>query len=277
MGQPEDPPADRPPTAAPGSAARAEPPLPRDPGQGPAGRSASLPGHHPGRHPGRHPGLGTGAHLWLFRHAEVHEDWQGHAYGGLDVPLSAVGERNTERIAAEFGGLGFSALASSPLQRARRLGEGLARRAGTPLVVEDDLREIDRGAWQGRTVAALKAERGHEVAAFHADPWSWREHGGEADADVLARAWPALERTVRRAAEAGGAAPLAGLVSHYNVTRVLVSRLLGIEPGHSFRFRVDTGGATLLVDGPGGWRLLRSNVRSPAAAGSGRGEGGPAA
>ncbi len=224
--------------------------------------------------PGRHPGFGTGVRLWLFRHAEVHEDWHGKAYGGLDVPLSKVGESNTDRIASEFGPLGFDALASSPLRRARRLGEGLARHSGAELVLEPGLREIDRGSWQGREVADLKRERRHEIEAFFQDPWSWREHGGEADQDVLRRAWPALERTVRRAAEAraGSAAPSsadadaprAGIVSHYNVTRVLVARLLGIAPRLSFRFRVDTGGVTQLADLPGGWQLLRSNVRSPA-------------
>jgi broad specificity phosphatase PhoE len=56
--------------------------------------------------------------------------------------------------------------------------------------------------------------------------------------------------------------PLA-LAAHYNVIRVLVARAIGIAPAHSFRLRVDLGAVTVLADDPGGWRLLRANVRGP--------------
>ncbi|HVS19563.1 MAG TPA: histidine phosphatase family protein, partial [Planctomycetota bacterium] len=55
--------------------------------------------------PARHPGLATGTTIWLFRHGEVHEDWQGKAYGGADVPLSAAGERDTRAVAEAFAAL----------------------------------------------------------------------------------------------------------------------------------------------------------------------------
>ena len=208
-------------------------------------------------HPARPTGLGTGAEVWLFRHGEVHEDWQGKAYGGLDVPLSARGEEDTARVAQLFGELPFTAVVSSSLERARRLGTGLAAASGAPLEVSDGLVEIGRGRWQGRTVADLFERSADEVAAFYDDPWSWNGHGGETDADVLARAWPVLEAGLRRH---GG--PLA-LTAHYNVVRVLVSRALGVAPADSFRLRVDLGAVTVLRDDPDGWRLVRANVRSP--------------
>jgi broad specificity phosphatase PhoE len=206
---------------------------------------------------GPHPGLGTGAEVWLFRHGEVHEDWQGKAYGGLDVPLSAQGERDTRAVAELFGGVPFRAVVSSSLERARMLGELLATAAGAPLEVSPGLVEIARGRWQGRTVADLFARSADEVAAFYADPWTFDEHGGETDADVLERAWPVLEAALRRS---GG--PLA-LTAHYNVVRVLVSHAIGIDPRDSFRLRVDLGAVNVLRDGPGGWELVRANVRGP--------------
>jgi len=209
------------------------------------------------QHPARPSGLGTGAEVWLFRHGEVHEDWQGKAYGGLDVPLSARGEEDTARVARLFGELPFAAVVSSSLERARRLGSGLAAASGAPLEVSDGLVEIARGRWQGRTVADLFERSADEVAAFYDDHWNWNGHGGETDADVLARAWPVLEAGLRRH---GG--PLA-LTAHYNVVRVLVSRAIGVAPADSFRLRVDLGAVTVLRDDPDGWRLVRANVRSP--------------
>jgi broad specificity phosphatase PhoE len=202
--------------------------------------------------------LGTGRRLWLFRHAEVHEEWQGKAYGGLDVPLSARGEADTVCVAERFGGLPFRAVLCSNLSRARRLGELLAQRSGAPLQVHAGLAEIARGRWQGRTVAELHEQAAEEVAAFYADPWRYCGHGGETDRDVLRRAWPVVAEALR--ASPGDGRPLA-VAAHYNVVRVLVARALGIEPALSFRLRIDCGALTVLRDDPRGWVLERLNVR----------------
>ena len=202
-----------------------------------------------------HPGPGTGAEVWLFRHGEVHEDWQGKAYGGMDVPLSAQGEADTREVAKLFGSVPFKAVISSNLRRAYAIGSQLAERSGAVLEVTPGLREIARGHWQGRTVAELHADFSDEVAGFYNDPWTYNAHGGETDRDVLERAWPELERGL---AEHGG--PLA-LTAHFNVVRVLIAHALGIAPADSFRFRVDLGALCVLRDDPGGWTLLRANVR----------------
>jgi len=208
--------------------------------------------------PARHPGLGSGATVWLFRHGEVHEDWQGKAYGGADVPLSAAGERDTRAVAEAFAGQRPALVVASTLQRARVLGEALAASTGAPLELDAGLVEIARGRWQGMTVADLWRDHAADVAAFYADPWGWGEHGGETDRDVLARAWPVFERALRAAQ--GGTLFVA---AHYNVIRVLLSRALGIPPEHSFRLRIDLSAICRLRDGPEGWLLERANVRRP--------------
>jgi broad specificity phosphatase PhoE len=206
-----------------------------------------------------HPGFGTGALVWIFRHGEVSEEFQGVAYGGMDVPLSAQGRADSEALARRFRGVPFKAIVASSLQRARTLGELLAAETGAPLEMSPGLVEIDRGRWQGRPMAELMERHERELAAIYDDPWNWREHGGETDSDVLARSWPVLESALRRH---GG--PLA-IACHYNVVRNLVAHALGIEPPASFRVRIDLTAAALLHDSPSGWRLLRSNVRTPGA------------
>jgi len=208
--------------------------------------------------PGRHPGLGTGARLWLVRHAEVHEDWRGRAYGDLDVPLSAAGREATGRLARAFGALAPRAVLSSPLERALALGRGIAERAGVPLDVRPELREIHRGSWQGEAVSDLHRREPDAVAAFYADPWRWRGHGGESDSAVLARCWPVVE-----AAVGGVGAGEIVCVTHYNVIRAIATFALGLAPPRSFAFRVDPGRAALLADTAAGWVLCHSNVGDP--------------
>lgn len=204
-----------------------------------------------------HAGTGSGTELILVRHAEVHADWQGKAYGDLDVPLSAEGEERTREVAEMLAALGPARVLASPLSRARVLGEAVAGAAGLALEELAELREVHRGAWQGRRVADLVREAPKEVEAFYADPWTWRGHGGESDELLSTRAWSAVDELL---------APDAGrlvLVSHYNVIRVLVAGALGIPAPASFAVRVDPGRVTALADEPDGWHLVYSNVLDP--------------
>ncbi len=210
--------------------------------------------------PGRHPGWQSGTCVWLIRHGEVDEAWQGRAYGALDVPLSAAGAAQTREVAQQFQGQGLALVVSSTLQRARTLGECLAEVAGVPLESSPALREIERGRWQGLPTRELFERFEADVAGFYADPWSFRRHGGESDADLLGRSWPLFEHALRAPRRAQSALAFA---LHYNVIRVLVSRALGIQPARSFALRVDPLGAICLRDGPHGFELVAANVRGP--------------
>ena len=207
--------------------------------------------------PERAPSLGTGARVWLVRHADVHDEWQQKAYGNLDVPLSETGIRETEAVVEAFARVPLAGVASSPLARALLLGRGLAGRAGAPLRIDERLREVWRGEWQGLSVDDFRSRWHAQAAEFVRDPWNWKGHGGESDAEIWDRAWPALQET---ALAAGGASRTIALATHFNVIRVLVTRATGLRPSQSFAFRNDTARASLLVDGPDGWTLARANV-----------------
>ncbi len=210
------------------------------------------------RAPNAHPGFASGLSLWLLRHAEVDLAWRERAYGDLDVPLSAEGVERTRELAEEFRGCALACVYSSPMSRARALGDALAQATAAPLCVVPGLREIHRGAWQGLPIAELDRRDPAGVAAFYADPWRYKGHAGECDAEIHARAWPVVLEAARD--HAGKSVVFA---THYNVIRVLAGALLGIEPARSFAFRVDPGRATLFEDGPAGWTLRVSNAASP--------------
>jgi len=204
-------------------------------------------------------GLGRGARVWLVRHAQVHEDWAGRSYGGdQDVPLSAEGERRSAELAHSLAQLAPTYILSSDLSRASVLARATVAAADCPLRLDPRLREVDRGRWNSVDVAELHRERRDEMAAFYADPWRYDGHGGEGDAHLAERAWPALREAL---AEVGQG--LLIVTAHYNVIRVLAACALGLPPARSFALRLDTGRALALEEGPGGWRLLASNVAAP--------------
>lgn len=216
----------------------------------------------PGPRPAR--SLGTGARLWLVRHAEVHADFENTAYGDSDVPLSAVGEEQTRAMGRHFAHVPIALVCASPLARAQAMGRVIAEHADARIEVHPGLKEVHRGTWQGLPTAAFRARWLADREAFLRDPWHWKGHGGESDADLFARGWPVVERALEEAQ--GGTAVLA---SHYNLIRALVTGSLGLGARESFAFRNRPAHATLLVDAPGGWRLDARDVPDPALAPAG--------
>jgi broad specificity phosphatase PhoE len=214
----------------------------------------------PGPPPARAPG--TGARVWLVRHAEVHPDVEGTAYGNSDVPLSERGREQTAALGARFAAIPLARVVASPLARAQAMGRAIADGARAPLTVDPRLAEVDRGAWQGLPAAEFRARWQADREAFLRDPWRWKGHGGESDADLFGRGYPALLGALE---EARGRTLV--LASHYNLIRALVTGALGWSARASFAFRNRPAHATLLVDGPQGFELVARDVEDPRAHG----------
>jgi len=147
---------------------------------------------------------------------------QGTFYGGSDVPLSDEGRRQSllaaERLAADPP----DAVWSSPLQRAAFLAQRVAALSGARLHLHPGLRELDRGAWTGRSKAEVERASPGALAAYLADPEAHAAPGGERESEICARVWAALDEIVAR--EAGRRLVL---VAHAHVVRVTLRRLLG--------------------------------------------------
>jgi len=103
----------------------------------------------------------------------------GRHTGSTDLALTARGEDRARALAARLHGIGFDAVYSSPMQRARRTAE----LAGFPDPgITDLLREVDYGRYEGLTTSQIR----------QSDP-GWELYrdgcpGGETPAQVYARA-----------------------------------------------------------------------------------------
>ncbi|MGF1631942.1 MAG: histidine phosphatase family protein [Kiloniellaceae bacterium] len=127
--------------------------------------------------------------LLLIRHGPTAWNEAGRIQGRSNTPLSPAG-----RAAVAGWVLPPSATDArwicSPLARARESAEILH---GGPVAAEPRLIETDWGAWEGRTLAALRAEFGAEMATNEARGLDFRPPGGESPRDVQQRLQPLLE------------------------------------------------------------------------------------
>ena len=131
--------------------------------------------------------------LALIRHGPTRWNETGRIQGWTDVGLSARGRAAVAawRLPAALRG---GAWVSSPLLRA---AQTVALLGATRVTFEPRLVEMRWGAWEGKTLAALRAEDPTGLAAIEAHGLDFRPPGGESPRDLQARIAPWLAETAR--------------------------------------------------------------------------------
>jgi broad specificity phosphatase PhoE len=111
-----------------------------------------------------------------------------------DLPLTALGYRQAQSVAARIGQLFRPALVvSSVYLRASETARIIAGALGVPLQVEADLHEREVGAHRGRSYDSLLDAPDYDPQR----PWAWKPEGGESHEEVQARVGPVLDRLAR--------------------------------------------------------------------------------
>jgi probable phosphoglycerate mutase len=167
--------------------------------------------------------------LYLVRHGQTSQSSEGVFCGDLDPPLTERGKGEAERVAGAVQSLGLSAIYCSPKLRARMTCEPIARACGLEPTVDEGLREIAYGSWEGRKEKEIAQSEREAFDAWTADPALVSPPGGESAFAIAARALPVVLRA-RREHSSGRVL----LVSHKATVRVIVCALLGMPLG---RFR----------------------------------------
>ncbi len=102
--------------------------------------------------------------ITLVRHTAVAPEWQVICYGNTDIPLAGTFEEEAPRVAAQIDLSLYDRILSSPLSRALKLAQHCVPE-GTEIEVDDRLKEMNFGDWEGQHwTSILEAEQ--EVSAF---------------------------------------------------------------------------------------------------------------
>ena len=136
--------------------------------------------------------------IYYIRHGETEWNAEGRLQGTQDIPLNDLGRRQAASagniLADLFARDGRSetslAFVASPLGRARltmELVRGTLRLPPHDYAIDDRLREIGYGHWEGSTLAQMQALDPDVFAARQADKWTVPPPGGESYASVQAR------------------------------------------------------------------------------------------
>jgi len=121
------------------------------------------------------------------------------------------------QLAARLAGEGIDAIVASDLTRARQTAATLADVLGLPVGADERLRELDVGAWTGRTRDEIAARDGEALERFESGAAAARAGGGETREELRARSLSALRDCAAR-----HAGRRVAVVAHLGVVRALL-------------------------------------------------------
>jgi 2,3-bisphosphoglycerate-dependent phosphoglycerate mutase len=168
------------------------------------------------------------AELILLRHGQSQWNLENRFTGWVDVPLSALGEREAREAGRKLRGRRIDKVFTSVLARAIETARLALEEAGISTVpIERDaaLNERMYGDLQGKNKDEARAEFGEEQVKIWRRSYDVRPPGGESLADTAARVLPYWTASILPDLQAGRNVLVA---AHGNSLRALAMHLDGL-------------------------------------------------
>ncbi|MDH6110240.1 broad specificity phosphatase PhoE/ribonuclease HI [Kitasatospora sp. MAP12-15] len=201
--------------------------------------------------------LATATTFVLLRHGETALTPQKRfsGSGGSDPELSATGLWQAERAAEAFAARGtVQAVVSSPMRRTRQTAGAVAARLGLEVRIDEGLRELDFGDWEGLTFAEVQQRHPEDLNAWLGSSKAKPTGSSESFATLAQRIGVTRDRLLARYA---GKTVL--VVSHVSPIKTLVRLALGAPPDAMYRMELAAASVSAVQyysDGNASLRLL---------------------
>ncbi|MEV4614332.1 bifunctional RNase H/acid phosphatase [Kitasatospora sp. NPDC049258] len=205
--------------------------------------------------------LGTPTTFVLLRHGEtpLTPEKRFSGSGGSDPALSEKGRWQAERAAEALAGRGtVQAVVSSPMRRTRQTAEAVAARLGLEVRIEEGLRELDFGAWEGLSFAEVQQKYPQDLDAWLGSAKARPTGGSESFTNLTHRVGVARDKILARHP---GRTVL--VVSHVSPIKTLVRLALGAPPDSVYRMELSAASFCAVqyyTDGNASVRLLNDTA-----------------
>jgi len=178
----------------------------------------------------------------LIRHAHSSANATGVLSGRrVGVSLSELGRKQAKNLTSRLGAFPVKTLRSSPLERCEETMAPWIKKFGgsTQLEIDEDLVEMDYGAWSGRKLRSLAKDP--LWSKVQTQPSRVIFPMGESMATMQSRAMNALFRAL----ESPGKGAVV-LVSHGDILKAIIASSLGMHLDEFQRFVVDPASVSVL-------------------------------
>ena len=171
----------------------------------------------------------------VIRHGEPvgGRRYRGH---GVNDPLTEKGWQQMWGAVADCSD--WQHIASSPLSRCLDFAQQLSKKLKIGYSVDDRLKEIGFGTWEGLTPDEIIANDIDALKQFYKDPIRNRPEGAEPLASFSSRVWDAYEDISRKHLN-----EKVLIVGHAGVIRAITANILGMDLNHVYsNLKIEYGG-----------------------------------
>lgn len=189
---------------------------------------------------------------FLLRHGESVSNVEGRVQGQLDVDLTDHGIEQARRAGRWFAspeGPAIEEIWSSPLRRASRTAEIVAAAVGLDVRIDDRLKELDAGIFQGLLWSELDSVHPEEHARWKSGDPDYAIPGGESRRSLAERGEAVLTEIGRRPAANLLVVAHGGILTH--ALRRMVNLDKAIGGGEDGRRPAMANAAVSLLAWPG--------------------------
>jgi len=124
--------------------------------------------------------------IYIVRHGETEWNVKKLMQGWKDSPLTENGIRNAENLSKRLKNINFDYIFSSPSYRAQKTAEIIAGNRAR-ITVEDDLKEMGFGSWEGAKKELLEKNYPEEIYNFWNKPDLYKPVDGETFDEIFVR------------------------------------------------------------------------------------------
>ncbi|HEY9642578.1 MAG TPA: histidine phosphatase family protein [Coleofasciculaceae cyanobacterium] len=167
-----------------------------------------------------------GLNIYFLRHGETTFSRSGGFCGELDIELTDVGKEMAEAFAKAYRTFPWTAIYSSPKQRAVHTARPICEAVGMDMHIREGLKEIAYGKWEGLTPEEVSLSYHDDYIRYLADPGWNGPTEGERAVDIARRSVVVLNEI-----EQNHASGNVLVVSHKATIRIMLCELLGIDIG----------------------------------------------
>ena len=191
-----------------------------------------------------------GQRILLVRHGETDWNRQTRFQGRIDVPLNDNGRAQSQKAAELLKDVSIDFAVSSPMLRPKETAQIILQdHPSVALELQEGLREISHGLWEGKLEAEIEQMYPGELRRWREEPASVQMPEGENLPQVWERSVAAWQSIL---ASVANQTPKTGLVVAHDATnKALLCHVLGLTPEHFWNFRQGNG-AVSVIDYPQG-------------------------
>lgn len=120
--------------------------------------------------------------IYLVRHAQAEGNLYRLVQGHFDGLVTALGYEQIRALRRRFEGVEIDAVYASDLFRARTTARAVSEPRNLPVILREDLREVNLGWWEGLPWQAVSEMDGQQLRHFHLDLSQFDVKDGESAA-----------------------------------------------------------------------------------------------